>query len=437
MALNIPGSASEVDQKMKVDVQSELPLSNPFLKNAWLGAILTAIANRQFDFYLQLIEAQKQGFPDTATDDDLDRWAAIWSVIRLAATTAIGNIAFTGTVTTTIPSGTTLADSTGALYDTTAEVDILGQSISVSSLVRAGSTVTATTAVEHNLANNVPVTISGAVETDYNVTDTAILVISTTVFTYTIADTPTTPATGTILAGVTFASVPVISQGFGVEVNQDLNATVTLQSPIAGVDNDTQVDADLISGGTDQENDTALQLRLLDRIQNPVAHFNVADIVAKAKEINGTTRVFVEEVTPSIGQVTVYFMRDNSTPSIPTGPQVTAMKTKLLTIKPANTGDADLIVSAPTGLNVDFTFTDLSPNTATMQLAVIASLQQFFDENTTVGVNIDEDKYKAAIANTVDTSTGDTVVSFVLSAPSGDVIITSGEIGVLNVITYP
>ncbi len=65
------------------------------------------------------------------------------------------------------------------------------------------------------------------------------------------------------------------------------------------------------------------------------------------------------------------------------------------------------------------------------------SLNQFFDEGTEVGVNVDEDAYRSAIFNTVDTVTGDVVSTFTLSTPSGDVTIATGEIGVLGSVVYP
>lgn len=68
----------------------------------------------------------------------------------------------------------------------------------VSSVTRSGSTVTVTTSAEHYVhASGSKITISGANEADYNGTFTATRVNSTS-FTYTIAGTPTTPATGTI-----------------------------------------------------------------------------------------------------------------------------------------------------------------------------------------------------------------------------------------------
>lgn len=192
-----------------------------------------------------------------------------------------------------------------------------------------------------------------------------------------------------------------------------------------------------MEGGTNQETDPQLLSRLLDRIQNPVANFNVSAIVSKAKEIAGVTRVFVFEITPAIGQQTIYFMRDNDVDPIPDAGEVTTVKDKILTIKPANTADVDVIVLAPTPAITDFTFTSLIPNTTTMQASVTANLQQFFAEETSVGVSIQEDAYRAAIQNTIDTETGDRVADFSLSIPSGDIVISPGEIGTLGTVIYP
>ena len=436
MPLNLPTTANEVVQRSKTDVQRELAESNPFLKNSWLGALVTSLANRIFDFYIQLKEAILLSFPDTTSGTFLDRWASIYGTPRLAATQSSGNIAATGTATTIIPISTNYQSSDGIAYSTTAAATITAQSLSITSLVRVGSLVTATTSVDHNLASNVPVVISGAVETEYN-GDQEITVTGLDTFEYTIATTPSTPATGTVLAGFTATNVPIQSTDFGADTNQSLDAILTLQSPIAGVDNDAQVNFGELDGGVDQENDDDLRVRLLSRIQNPVAHFSEADIDAQAKEIAGVTRVFVQSITPAKGQVTVYFMRDDETPAIPDASEVAAVKTQLDLILPANTSTSDLIVAAPTAVPTAFTFSALSPNTSTMQTAITASLNQFFDEETEVGVNIDQDKYRAAIINTIDTETGDTVSTFTLSTPSGDITIASGEIGTLGTITYP
>ena len=69
----------------------------------------------------------------------------------------------------------------------------------VTSITRSGTTATVTTTNQHGLATGDSVTISGADQADYNITAT-VTVTSGTIFTYTVAGSPTTPATGTIVA---------------------------------------------------------------------------------------------------------------------------------------------------------------------------------------------------------------------------------------------
>lgn len=517
MALDLPDSASEVADRSKADVQRELQTSNPFGKNSWLGAIVTSSANRIFDFYLQLNAAIKQNFPDTATGTFLTRWAAIWGKQLQAASKSSGNFIVGGGLTNpVIPVGTVInVQGVGSYISTSAATVALTQ-VDVIDFARTGSTVTATVASVTGLANGIFVFITGATNTDYN-GSWEITVTGDDQFQFTIAatppDEPGTPATGTFVTAV----VSVESEDFGADTNLAAGTQGTLQSPIIDVDNTLTVDFGQIGGGTDQETEESLQLRTLDRIQNPVAQFNVSAIIEKAKEIPGVTRVFVQEAgtfidsasvtiislsgnaatatlasgVPSLesgqlvnvsganepeynqsnapilvqsdtvfkyivegspsspatgtitvefavpyGQVIVYFMRDNDPNPIPAGSEVTKVRDNILTIKPANTADSDVVVSAPTAQTVDFTFTELTPATSTMRSAISANLRQFFDERTSVGVDIDEDAYRSAIFNTVDPVTGDVVQSFELSAPSGDISIGVGEIGVLGNITY-
>lgn len=70
---------------------------------------------------------------------------------------------------------------------------------SLTGIVRTASTATATAAAAHGLVSGDRVTIAGAAQTDYNGTFT-VTVTTTTAFTYTVANTPATPATGTLTA---------------------------------------------------------------------------------------------------------------------------------------------------------------------------------------------------------------------------------------------
>jgi len=436
MTIEIPESAAEVEARAKADVQRELAESNPFLKNSWLGAIVTASAYRIYDFYLQLLAALKQSLPDTATGNYLIRWAAIWGKTRLAASSSSGRAVATGTATSVIPLGATLSVSGVGNFITKSASVISDQTVNIDDLTRSGSTATAVLPSDHGLANGVSVTIAGASASEFNIT-AVITVTAADEFQYQVVGTPADEIGTSATASFTIAGVDIDSVDFGASQNLDAGTNLSLQSPIVGVDDTMVVDFGAIGGGTDQESTEALRGRMLDKIQNPVAHFNVAAITEKAKEIAGVTRVFVQEITPAIGQVTIYFMRDNDDDPIPSGSEITSVKDNILTINPANTSDNDVIVLAPTAVPTGFTFSSLTPNTSTMQTAINANLAQFFDERTDVGVNVDEDAYRAAVFNTVDTVTGDVVQTFSLSSPSGDIAIAAGEIGTLGSVTYP
>lgn len=66
----------------------------------------------------------------------------------------------------------------------------------VTSITRSGSTATVNTNSAHGLKTNDIVAITGATQTEYNVTAAVVTVTGSTTFTYAVTGTPTTPATG-------------------------------------------------------------------------------------------------------------------------------------------------------------------------------------------------------------------------------------------------
>lgn len=104
-----------------------------------------------------------------------------------------------------------------------------GSTSSVTSITRSGSTATVTTSGAHGFSTGDIAHIADANETDYNI-ETEITVTGATTFTYTVAGSPATPATGTIIYdfGVElFAKYAIVHQGrewiFNVKTND--NAT--------------------------------------------------------------------------------------------------------------------------------------------------------------------------------------------------------------------
>ncbi len=307
------------------------------------------------------------------------------------------------------------------------------------SLDAGGIIITAETAVPHNQATGITVTVGGADQTEYNGTF-IITVTSTTKFTYILPTAPlVTPATGLLRAAFATALIPVLADldSIGAQGNQLSGTALTFTSPpIAGIESIAFVDFLALTGGNDNEDQEAFRLRFLDRVQNPVANFNVAVIVQVVKAVPGNTRVFVQEVTPDRGQVTIYFTRDNDD-IIPTPADETTTKDALLLIKPANTATIDMIVKAPVAKVVDFIFTTLTPNTSTMQTAVANSLIVFFEENTNIGTDVTELAYQSAIFNTIDVVTGERLQTFTLSQPIGDISVAPGELALAGTNVFP
>ncbi|MDH3325182.1 MAG: baseplate J/gp47 family protein [Gammaproteobacteria bacterium] len=432
MSIQYPKDQKELVDSSKTDFQRHNPETNPWLKNSFIGALLTSLSLRVWDFYIQLKEFEKELFLPTS-DRFLSVFGAWWGVPQNQATISSGNVVATGTATSVIALGSQLQSTSGNKYLTTAIGTILTSSIAIMSMTRSGSVVTATTSAVHNLSSQINVTISGAVETEYNGVQ-SINVTGLNTFTFAITTTPTTPATGTILGGVTFANIPVESVGYGLAVNVGAGEALTFTSPIAGVDSDARSDYSAITQGADAESKTDWRNRILDRVQKPVSHFNAADIISKAKEVTGVTRVFVKRATPAAGQVTVYFVRDNDASIIPDAAEIATTKTKIEEILPATVDTSALIVSAPVAVTANFAFTAISPDTTTMRAAIERSLSVVVKKQTE-GVDFKEDDYRSAIVTTVDRDTNTALTSFTLTT-TGDFTVIAGSIAVMGTVTF-
>lgn len=439
MAINIPESSSVVKARVRSSIQTMLQLSNPMLRGSWIGAIVDSFSERIYDFYYAIVSAIDEIFPDTTTTN-LERWGSFYNLQPNAAKTSVGKIVFQSANTAAddpIPVGQVFVDGNGNEFVCTelSAVEAFSDTASATSLERSSTTATFVADRPHFLKSGNQVTISGASHSAYNGTKT-VTVTNETTFTFTVDVGATTPATGASFTRFG-NSVAVKSVAYGVAMNLPAYTSVTLQSPVANILDDAFVDYQGLSGAADRETTEEFRTRVLDVIRNPVAHFNVSDITRVAKEVTGITRVFVNEATPAAGQVTIYLTMDNETDPVPNAATVTAVKNKLLGIKPANMSSADLIVSAPGKKTVDFVFTALSPNTSTMRASILENLKQFFADNTSVGADVVEDAYRSAIFSTIDTSTGEAVVSFTITSPSGTVNPADSELPVLGTVTWP
>ncbi len=436
MALNFP-TLTEIINKAKTGIKNALPNSNPWLKNSFLDAISRMAAGRVYDFYYNLEKnVLPELFLDTAQDSDsIEALNTPFSLEKVAGTLSTGNLIGSGTLTTVIPVGTSFQDSTGYIYNSTSEAIISSSSISVTALSQVGGITTAISA-NHGFYSGLSVVISGANESDYNGTFD-ILVINEDTFSYTVDTGAATPATGTILATATIVSIPIESVEVGSDKNLDGGQSLTVTIPISGFDDDVYVEYPALIGGTDLESNESFKSRGLARYSNPSASFSVGDIESDVRTDINNTRIWVQPITPDVGQTTVYFVRDNDGTGSDILPDSTAISEAIDNIrKPANFDYAnDLFVLAPTPVTIDFTFTSITPSTPEMQTAIQNSLTVFFQDVVNLAVNITEIEYNSAIINTID-ATGSKLTAFTLSSPSGDISISTGELGLLGSVTF-
>ena len=435
MALNLPTSSNTVKDRIKTDIQTKVALSNPFMKGSWLRAFAESLGERMYDFYYAITQAIEEIFPDT-TLTNLDRWGSFYNISRLAATRGTGTITFQGSTSPIlVPIGTKFVDSAGNVYSATESKSTAVNVVVQSTLTASAGIATFTGTTDHNFNSGDSVTISGAVDTLYNGTF-AVTPITNAAFTYLIS-----AAAGASTTGGTFTNdsgfLGIRADVAGASGNLSAFTLLNLQASIASIDDGVGIDASGMAGGSDQESTESFRSRLLDIIRNPIAHFNVSDITRVAKSGSLVTRVFVKETTPAAGQVTIYPMSDNELNPIPSTATRDAVKSAILSIKPANVSDADVIVTLPTGVSQAFDFSALNPSSSTMKTAIEANLAQFFAENVEVGVVTTEDSYRAAIQSTVDTVTGDSMISFALTTPAADLTPTASQIHTLGLVTYP
>jgi uncharacterized phage protein gp47/JayE len=147
----------------------------------------------------------------------------------------------------------------------------------------------------------------------------------------------------------------------------------------------------------------------------------------------GSVNVNYSNVQP--GQVRVFFVRDGDVTILPSSQEVEDVKNQILTIKPAHTSDADVIVQAPIIKTVDFIFTTLTPDTTGLRTSIQQNLDDLFF-GLDIGSTITQDAYRNAIQNSFDIETKQGVSLFELATPAGNITSVYNEIIALGDVTY-
>lgn len=132
------------------------------------------------------------------------------------------------------------------------------------------------------------------------------------------------------------------------------------------------------------------------------------------------------------GQVRVFFMTETGTPTLA---EIGLVKDKILEIKPVEVADSDVIVDAPSLVNLNINVGGLFPDTAELRNSIESDLQDYFDNQINVSQFVDRNIIIGIIQNSISAN-GDRVQSFNLVSPASNVSINAHEKANLNSVVF-
>lgn len=222
------------------------------------------------------------------------------------------------------------------------------------------------------------------------------------------------------------ATVTVTASLAGADGNCDEATTLSLESPIAGVDTAGSVASGGIAGGTDQESLEDYRERVLERMRSAPHGGASTDYVAWAKEVAGVTRAWVYPLQLGAGTVVVRFVRDDDASPIPDAGEVEEVQDYIDARRPVT---AAVTVVAPVAEPLDVEVS-ITPDNSATRAAVEAELEDFLQREAEPGGTLLLSQILVAIG------TAEGVEDFTLTSPAADVTHTTNQLATLGTVTF-
>jgi len=232
------------------------------------------------------------------------------------------------------------------------------------------------------------------------------------------------------------------STAAGIDGNMNVGESVGLLSPISNVNSSALVSSISVQA-ENQESIDDLQVRVLNRIQNPPAGGTVADYITFALEVAGITRAWVLPGSQANRRgectVDVTFVEDGNAPGsiIPNAAKVQEVQDNLSLKAPV---PADALAFAPIEKQINPTIS-IKPNTTAVQAAVQAELEdlifreaQVRDAYAGVGSTFDGIIALSKINEAISIADGED--DHVLVSPTSDPQPLEGGLLTLGTITF-
>ena len=242
-------------------------------------------------------------------------------------------------------------------------------------------------------------------------------------------------ADGTVFASVKSVTlttsqmlVAVVAEEAGEKGNTMAGVSVSVFSPVIGLQSAAVVADSGISFGSDVESDTDLRNRILQRIQKAAQGGADYDYEEWALEVAGVTRAWPLPLHMGLGTVGLAFVRDNDASGIiPDEREITAVAAYIEAERPVT---AQVFVFAPVPKPVQYEIL-VMPDTPDVRASVEAALRDFHARESDLGGRLPLSRIGEAISQ----ARGE--FSHVLRSPTADVVCKTVEIATYGGVTWP
>ncbi|WP_288230802.1 baseplate J/gp47 family protein [uncultured Desulfovibrio sp.] len=212
----------------------------------------------------------------------------------------------------------------------------------------------------------------------------------------------------------------------GLTGNAAAGTPLQLIEPILGLEAQGAADGE-ITGGAEEESDTSLRTRLLDRIRNQPSGGAARDYVTWALSVPGVTRAWCYPGEMGRGSVTVRFVMDNTyADGIPHADDVARVKAFVDSVRPVT---ADVYVVAPVPHPIDLDLR-ISPDTPRVRVAVEEAAWAQLRREAEPGGLVVVSRLNEAI------SLADGEEDHTLLSPAANIQLPVGEMAVPGVISW-
>lgn len=234
------------------------------------------------------------------------------------------------------------------------------------------------------------------------------------------------------------ATIDLTADAVGSDYNEAAGVELSFISPISGINSVAIVDSGALTAGENIEGVEQYRLRLLNRKRTPPHGGADFDYINWVLEYSGVTRAWLIEYYQGVGTIGLAFVKDNSTPIIPTAAEMGLVRDYIIYHSDPNTNlETGMPVGAKSGLYMiplNFRTVNLTiqvyPNTAAVQLNIRTKLLDLFKTYGGPEQNIALSQMNEAIS----AAAGE--VRHRIVTPTDDVVAAVNEVHALGDLTF-